>query len=359
VDTRVGFKLGQWLRYTDDFDGARACLAETEQLARDEGDESSFPNLFLNRALLECWSGNWSEASELADRSHESFNQVGVGERAPNLWRAYVDAHFGLVDAVRQAAPTTYGIDEPVQRMLWLRTIGLAELTVGNVSEADACLSQAIDELDLIGFREPAVWRVHGDAIEAALAVGDTTRAATWIEKFEEQAARSRVPWNLAVSARCRALLEAANGELDAAEAALELALEAHERCPMPFERARTLLAQGQVLRRSKQRRRAREALEEAIAIFEAIGGALWAQRARDELQRVRGRTAPDDLSPTELRIAELAASGLTNTAIAAEVFVTQKTVEANLARVYRKLGIRSRAQLARALDARASELIP
>src|SRR5262249_27292987 len=63
VDTRVGFKLGQWLRYTDDFDGARALLAEAEQLAHDEGDESSFPNIFLNRALLECWSGNWALAS--------------------------------------------------------------------------------------------------------------------------------------------------------------------------------------------------------------------------------------------------------------------------------------------------------
>jgi len=358
VDTRLGFKLGQWLRYTDDFDGSRLRLAETEQLAHDEGDESSFPNVFLNRALLECWSGDWAAASEFADRSHESFNQVGVGERAPNLWRAYVDAHFGHVDAVRTAAPPAYGIDEPVQRMLWLRTIGLAELTVGNAVEADACLAQALADLDVIGFREPAVWRVHGDAIEAALAVGDTVRAAAWIEQFEEQAARSRIPWSLAVSARCRALLQAANGDLDAAEASLGRSLEAHEQCPMPFERARTLLAQGQVLRRGKQRRRAREALEEAITIFERLGGDPWEQRARDELQRVRGRTAPDDLSPTELRIAELAASGLTNTAIAAEVFVTQKTVEANLARAYRKLGIRSRAQLAHALDARASELI-
>jgi DNA-binding CsgD family transcriptional regulator len=359
VDTRLGFKLGQWLRYTDDFDGSRMRLAETEQLAHDEGDESSFPNVFLNRALLECWSGNWAEASELADRSHESFNQVGVGERAPNLWRAYVDAHFGRLDAVRQAAPPAYGIDEPVQRMLWLRTIGLAELTVGHAVEADACLSQALSELGVIGFLEPAVWRVHGDAIEAALAVGETTRAAAWVEQFEAQATRSRIPWSLAVSARCRAMLEAANGDLDAAEASLDRALEAHVDCPMPFERARTLLAQGQVLRRSKQRRRAREALEEAIAIFEQIGAEPWAQRAREELRRVRGRTAPDDLSPTELRIAELAASGLTNTAIAAEVFVTQKTVEANLARAYRKLGIRSRAQLAHALDARSSELIP
>jgi DNA-binding CsgD family transcriptional regulator len=358
VDTRIGFKLGQWLRYADDFAGARAHLAETERLAHDEGDESSFPNVFLNRALLECWSGNWEEAAELADRSHESFNQVGVGLRAPNLWRAYVDAHFGRADDVRQAAPSPDELDEPGHRMLWHRIVGLAELTVGNVTEADDRFARALEEHDLMDFREPAVWRIHGDAIEAALAVGDTARAAARTEQFELRAARSRIPWSLAVSARCRALLDAATGDLDAAEAALERALEAHEHCPMPFERARTLLAQGQVLRRGKQRRRAREALEEAIGIFEQLGAGLWAERAREELQRVRGRTAPDDLSPTELRIAELAASGLTNTAIAAEVFVTQKTVEANLARVYRKLGIRSRAQLAHALDARASELI-
>jgi DNA-binding CsgD family transcriptional regulator len=359
VDTRVGFKLGQWLRYVDDFDGARRRLAETEQLARDEGDESSFPNLFLNRSLLECWSGNWAVASELADASDESFHQVGVGLRTPNLWRAYVDAHLGRADDVRAAAPPAEEIDEPVLRMLWHRIVGLAELAVGNASEADERLSRALGDLDVIDFREPAVWRVDGDAIEAALAVGEKTRAAAWTERFEQQAARSRIPWSLAVSARCRALLDAANGDLDAAEASLDRALEAHEHCPMPFERARTLLAQGQVLRRSKQRRRAREALEEATGIFEKLGADPWAERAREELQRVRGRTAPDDLSPTELRIAELAASGLTNTAIAAEVFVTQKTVEANLARVYRKLGIRSRAQLAHALDARASELIP
>jgi DNA-binding CsgD family transcriptional regulator len=359
VDTRVGFKLGQWLRYTDDFAGARTRLEETEQLAHDEGDESSFPNLFLNLALLECWSGNWDLAAEFADRSHEGFKQVGAVGVVPSVWGAYVAAHFGRLDDVRAAAPDPDGLDEPIHRMLWHRTVGLAALAVGHAAEADEQLSRALDDLDVMDFGEPAVWRVHGDAIEAALAVGDTERAATRIEQFEQQAARSRIPWSLAVSARCRALLDAANGDLESAEAALERALDHHERCPMPFERARTLLALGQVLRRSKQRRRAREALEEAIAVFEQLGGEPWVERAREELERVRGRTAPDDLSPTELRIAELAATGLTNIAIAAEVFVTQKTVEANLARVYRKLGIRSRAQLAHALDARASELIP
>jgi DNA-binding CsgD family transcriptional regulator len=85
----------------------------------------------------------------------------------------------------------------------------------------------------------------------------------------------------------------------------------------------------------------------------------MWAVRTRQELQRVRARAAPSELSATELRIAQLAASGLTNQEIAAEAFVSRKTVEANLARAYTKLGIRSRAQLADALAAGGHAAIP
>src|SRR5262249_48218060 len=131
------------------------------------------------------------------------------------------------------------------------------------------------------------------------------------------------------------------------------------ERSPMPFELARTLLAHGQVLRRLKRKRDARISLERALVIFDELGATPWIARARDELGRTAARTAPADLSPTELRIALLAAAGLTNEAIASEAFVSRKTVEANLSRAYRKLGIRSRAQLARALDARGEAAIP
>jgi DNA-binding CsgD family transcriptional regulator len=131
----------------------------------------------------------------------------------------------------------------------------------------------------------------------------------------------------------------------------MEVALVEHERCPMPFEQARTLLAHGQVLRRLKRKRFAREALDEAGAIFVRIGADPWLHRVDDELRRVAVRQAPHDLSPTERQIARLAAEGLTNRAIAERAFVSVKTVETNLKRAYRKLGISSRAQLAHALD--------
>ena len=126
----------------------------------------------------------------------------------------------------------------------------------------------------------------------------------------------------------------------------------------MPFERARTLLVEGRILRRLKQKRDARTVLADAAREFERLGAATWQARADAELRRTATRRAPDELTPTERRIAELAAAGLANPEIAARVFVSRKTVEANLGRAYRKLGITSRAQLARALDAGAGEPI-
>jgi DNA-binding NarL/FixJ family response regulator len=354
VDTRVVFKLGQWLRYVDDLNGARRQLEQAEQAAREEGDESSLANILLNRVVVECWAGDWVEAAELAERMNETFQQQGVESTGVHPWRAYVDAHVGRLDVVRAAAERARPT-EPIVQMIWNRCLGLAELAVGEYADADRHLAEALAELDRVDFREPAIWRVDGDAIEAAVAVDDLGRAETILGRFEERAARSSIPWSLAVSARCRGVVLAARGELEAAAEALDRARTEHERCPVPFERARTLLVQGQIFRRLKQKRQARAAIEEALALFRRLGAEPWAARAEAELGRVAVRRAPADLSATELRIATLAAGGLTNREIAAEVFVASKTVEANLRRTYRKLGIRSRAQLSRALDARES----
>jgi len=359
VDTRIAFKLGQWLRYVDDFDGARGHLVAVERAALDEGDESSLANILLNRTLLECWSGNWAVASELADRTKELFALTGVSVESSGIWAAYVAAHQGRIDAVRSAADRVSAVAEPVGRMLWGRTLGLAELATADTAGAAVHLADALAALEDMGFREPAVWRVEGDAIEAAVAGGELQQAEAVLATFERAAARSRIPWSLAVSARSRGLVLAARGDVEQARDALEQALTHHARSPVPFELGRTLLVHGRILRRLKQKLAARDSLEQAAAIFAALGAAPWAERAADELGRTAARSAPDDLSATEYSIARLAAAGLTNDAIAAEVMLTRKTVEANLSRAYRKLDIRSRAQLARALDERARDPIP
>ena len=355
VDNRVAFKLAQWLRYVDELDAARAQLDQVERQARDEGDESSLGNILLNRVIVETWLGQWERAAVATQRMGEAFAQQGVEPAGIAPWLAYLDAYAGRLDSVRAIAGPRPG--EPVIAAVWSRCLGLAELAAGDADAAYRHLAAALDDLDRVDFREPAIWRVDGDAIEAALAAGAVAQAEHWLCRFEDHAAHSRIPWSLAVSARCRGLLSAACGELDAAAAALERSLSDHERCPMPFERARTLLVHGQVLRRVKRKRDARAALEEAQAIFRRLGADPWVARVDEELKRVAVRRAPEALSATELRIAQLAAAGMTNPEIAAQAFVSRKTVEANLARVYRKLDISSRAQLGRALDERAGAI--
>lgn len=120
-----------------------------------------------------------------------------------------------------------------------------------------------------------------------------------------------------------------------------------HDRLPMPFEKARTQLVLGQILRRRKQKQAAAETLAEARSAFEELGTPLWATRARADLDRMRAAPAgASALTPAERRVAERAAAGLSNREIAAELFIAVKTVETSLSSAYRKLGIRSRVQL-------------
>jgi DNA-binding CsgD family transcriptional regulator len=149
------------------------------------------------------------------------------------------------------------------------------------------------------------------------------------------------------VAARCSALVAGGRGHSETAFASIETALSEHERLPMPFELGRTLLVRGELERRAKRKADAKASLERTLEIFEGLGARLWSKRAQEELARVGLRaSAVSGLTETESRVAELAASGLTNREVAAKLYISPKTVEANLARVYRKLGIHSRAEL-------------
>ena len=124
-----------------------------------------------------------------------------------------------------------------------------------------------------------------------------------------------------------------------------------------PFELGRTLMVKGQVERRAKQKRAARSSLTRALGIFESLGAPLWAERTRSELSRVGGLSAPGELTATERQIAELVVQGRTNREVADALFVSVKTVEANLSRVYHKTGVRSRRELERAM--RPAAVVP
>ena len=140
----------------------------------------------------------------------------------------------------------------------------------------------------------------------------------------------------------------------DDALALLESAVALHERMPGPFELGRTLLARGAVLRRTRRKREAREALKRALAIFDELATPLWAAQARAELARIGGRTAAGGLTATERQVAELVAQGRSNKDVAAQLFITPRTVEGHLTRIYDKLDVHSRAELAHRLPTAA-----
>jgi DNA-binding CsgD family transcriptional regulator len=126
----------------------------------------------------------------------------------------------------------------------------------------------------------------------------------------------------------------------------LTTATQLHARTEQPFDAARTELVFGDVRRRAKQKRLAREALERAVHAFDHLGAPLWAEHARRSLARISGRSAPRGLTPTERQVADLVVAGRTNREVAEALFMSVRTVESNLSRVYAKLGITSRRQL-------------
>jgi DNA-binding NarL/FixJ family response regulator len=188
------------------------------------------------------------------------------------------------------------------------------------------------------------------DDIESLIRLGDLQAAETLLISVEERAQRLDRAWALATGARCRALLTSARGDHDTAAESLRQAFTAHERLEMPLELARTHLIAGEVARRARRKLAAREHTEEARLMFARLGAAPWAQRAEAELARLgTTRAAGQELTSAERQVAGLVAAGRTNREVAAELYMGLRTVEAHLSATYRKLGIRSRSELARA----------
>ncbi|MCT7660330.1 helix-turn-helix transcriptional regulator [Mycobacterium deserti] len=182
------------------------------------------------------------------------------------------------------------------------------------------------------------------DAVDALIALGRTTDAHRLVELLEGD--ETQPAWTAAICARCRATILAHQGRLDAALAAAQHSVAMHRTIVMPFERGRAQLLLGQLLRRRRRNTAAAAVLADAVASFEEVDVQPWAERARAELNRADVVRNPDGITPTEQLVAELTSSGMTNREIAAQLFVSTKTVEVNLTRIYRKLGVRSRAQL-------------
>jgi ATP/maltotriose-dependent transcriptional regulator MalT len=254
---------------------------------------------------------------------------------------ARADAHAALEAAEQCTAPS---LTEPP-----IAILGFLEVSLGNHAEALTTLAPLLARFDAIPGTEIITASFLPNAIEAMVAMGQLDDAEPLIDALEHNGQWLDRPWMLAVGARCRSMWLAAHGDVAAADQMAQQALREHERLPMPFERARTQLLRGQLLRRQRRKDLAAASLHEALDAFDEMGTPLWAERARAEIARTRVSATHDlGLTPSELRVAELAASGMTNRDVAAALFISPKTVESNLARIYRKLGIHSRAELGR-----------
>jgi DNA-binding CsgD family transcriptional regulator len=228
---------------------------------------------------------------------------------------------------------------------------GHLELSLGRIPEAVAALEPIVALTTELKQDEPALVQWRPDLIEALIRAGRTEDAARQLAVLERQAAATGGVWARAAALRCRGLL--ASDEEDF-RAPLQEALALHAGLGMPFEEARTRLALGERLRRAKARAEAREPLQAALATFERLGAAAWAERAAAELRATgqasgrRAEAASARLTAHELQVALLVSQGMTNREVAAALFLSPKTIEYHLSQIYRKLDVRGRSQLAR-----------
>lgn len=341
------------LLYVGRHSEARQRLTAVSTTASERGDESDLGFILLWLGWLETRSGNLTAATALAEEAASVASLTGSESIRATVvaQRALVRAHTGEIGRARQDCAEAAALLER-SASVWVRVwiaaaLALLELSLGNAEAAWKACKGATEALEQHGIAEPVLAFFLPDALEALIGLGQLDRAEALLDAFECRGRELDRAWALATGGRCRALLLAARGNIAGAAAALERALAEHERLEMPFELARTLVVKGLVERRARRRGRAKQSFEQALAIFERVGARLCAERARGELERLGLRRSPgEELTEGERRVAELAAQGLTNREMAAKLFLSPKTVEANLARIYSKLGIASRAEL-------------
>jgi DNA-binding NarL/FixJ family response regulator len=345
---------GQRLVWRGELPRARAVLTGLLTLADERGEAESYALARLHLCELELRAGDWDAAAGLLDEWAESSEAEllyrPMYERCMALLAsgrgAAEDAERWANDAITRAEETGSGWD----RLEALRARGTAALLTHDPQRAIESLGAVWEHTEREGVEEPGVFPVAPEFVEALTEFGELDTALVVTGRLRELAERQQHPWGLATTKRCAAIIALASGDgHEDAAVALAQAAEDYRRLGLRCDQARSLLGVGRAQRRRRKWGAARSSLHEAIACFEQLGATGWAEHTRSELARVGARrpSPAGQLTATERRVATLAAEGLSNKEISQALYVSVYTVETHLSRAFRKLGVRSRTQLA------------
>jgi len=349
--------LAEHLLWAGDLPASRALFEEVREAAVRSGTEVHHPYCMFDLALVECAAGDLVAADALARDGLQAARDAedAWGARLLLYPLALVEAWRGQAAAARENArrrleeARTNGERPGIVRARGV--LGLLALSEGDGETAARELTQATGLLDAMGFEHPGAFPVLPDAIEALACSGDLDAAGALLARLERQATAVASAWAFAALERSRGVVLLARGEADAAFAPLERAAAAFERLGYRPDAARAIFLRGRALLRSGHRARAADALADARHRFADMGAVLWEARAAQDLERAAPGRSTGALTPAERRIAGLVALGKRNREIAQVLFMSVATVEGHLTRTYRKLGIRSRSELARLIS--------
>jgi DNA-binding CsgD family transcriptional regulator len=348
-----------------------AMRAEQRQAAsmRRTGDPM-LPQVLLGICEAARIFGDWEQAARYAQEAHDLCVQTGRESLEPfcllymarvALPRGEVGAATAHVEEARRLAANL-----PASAPERLDAEAMACSVLGQIAEVSERFAEAhewntaaIEKSEQLG----SMWghalaeMVAGD-VRCLIALGDLDSASVQMERLAEMRDSMRLRTLDGIADRAQGLLFAAQGDPARGVALLERAVETFEQLPAPWpiQLAWTYLALGGIQRRARRKGAARQSLERALEIFDRLGAPLWAEKARDELSRLGGRPSrPGALTATEQGVADLVASGRSNAEVATALFMSPKTVEWNLSKIYKKLHVRSRTELAARLARQAA----
>ncbi len=343
--------LGQVLLDAQELEEARAIFERLVRRGRAE-QHSILAERLDDLAFVELHAGNLDLSAELEHEAIDLAAQMGreTTELYAQFRLGWIEGLRGNVEAARTACE---------------RSLRLAARTNGFTRGARLSLGYLESSFE----HYEAAWRwldpsnpATGDAnpnrpvvpmaeiVEVLAGLGRTAEARQRLEPFAARASALSRRWAIARAVHCEGLILAAEGDLEAAATASAEAVRLAEGVGFPVPLGRALLALGAAQRRTQHKAQARATLQRAVAAFESAGARIWCDRAQRELARIGGRSTPagGELSATESAIAHLVAAGSSNKEVATALHLSAKTVEWNLSKIYRKLGVRSRTDLAR-----------